>query len=80
MGTRTGARYVAGDTAALPLRTLGARYRGPKSYAPQGGRNEAVRVRLPCISVLGEDAELTDLITPAAWGNERRAGGAPKLL
>lgn len=52
MGACTGAGYLAGDMAALCIRTLGARYRGPNSYAPAGGSNEVIRVRLQRVSVL----------------------------
>ena len=47
MSMHAGARYGAGDTSALCIMARGARYLGLISYAPAGGTNEVIRVRLP---------------------------------
>ena len=52
MSIGVGARYPVDDTSALCIMARGARYLEPNLSACAGGTNEAVRVRLPWVSVL----------------------------
>ena len=69
MGAHAGARYLAGDTSALCIMALGARYLGLISYAPAGGTNEVIRVRLPWVSVLYHCSEGVRMVCSRRLGN-----------
>jgi hypothetical protein len=63
MSVHAGARYDAGDTTALCIRTLGARYLVINLSACAGGSNEVIRVRLPWVSVLYHCSEGVRMIS-----------------